>query len=318
MILPKPSGRIKHQALQEFATLMGSGQWQSITRAPSSGRTGQDSLLLVWLNHGSTPHATSAACSNETNLLTRRAITAHRGGMTDVLMVTTTVGMLHRVHGHTTNHRPAVTLSLVLVVGNAGLKQGLLSASSSSNLSNGGTRSAGDDLLGARGELDSGHSGVWVVRHDEGVVARGTSDGAAVTKLLLHAADDGSFGHLTDGHNIADVEAGLLATVDELAGVGSLSGDEQLLLVPVLHRVAEGDLGKGGATGGIVDDISNNALDIPIALSSVEFAVLGGSLAVSAVGLEHAPSSTLTLSPDNAAHDVKKGGKGVACTAAVD
>lgn len=60
-------------------------------------------LLLVGLDLGSTLDATSAAGSNETNLLSRRAVAAHRRRVADVLMVTTTMRMLHGVHGHTTN-----------------------------------------------------------------------------------------------------------------------------------------------------------------------------------------------------------------------
>ena len=59
------------------------------------------SLLVEDL--GSTLEATGAAGSNETNLLAWRRVPPHGGGVTDMLVVTTTVGMLYRVHGHTTD-----------------------------------------------------------------------------------------------------------------------------------------------------------------------------------------------------------------------
>lgn len=62
-------------------------------------------LLLVCLDHGCTAQATSAAGSNETDLLARGCPAGHGGGVTNVLVVTTTVGMLHWVHGHTTHLR---------------------------------------------------------------------------------------------------------------------------------------------------------------------------------------------------------------------
>merc|ERR1719473_702454 len=40
-------------------------------------------------------------------------------------MVTTTVGMLNRVHRHTSDNRPALPLGLELVVSTAGLQQRL-------------------------------------------------------------------------------------------------------------------------------------------------------------------------------------------------
>ena len=50
-----------------------------------------------------------------------------------MLVVTTTVGMVHGVHGHTTHTRPAVALGLVLVVGAAGLQEGLVDAATTSH-----------------------------------------------------------------------------------------------------------------------------------------------------------------------------------------
>lgn len=62
-------------------------------------------LVLVGLDHAGTAQATSAASSNETDLLAGGSIAGHSGGVANVLVVTTTVGMLHGVHGHTTHLR---------------------------------------------------------------------------------------------------------------------------------------------------------------------------------------------------------------------
>lgn len=73
-------------------------------------------------------------------------------------------------------------------------------------LTNDGPVGRGDDLLGARGELDSGLLGLRVVGDDGGVVSRRTSQLASVTGLLLKAADDGSLRHGADGQDVADVQ----------------------------------------------------------------------------------------------------------------
>jgi len=73
---------------------------------------GTDDLFLDL--GGTTAHSTSASSSNETDLLTRRRVSSHGSSVTDVLMVTTTVRVLHGVHGHTAHHGPAVTLALYL------------------------------------------------------------------------------------------------------------------------------------------------------------------------------------------------------------
>ena len=113
-----------------------------------------------------------------------------------MLVVTTTVGMLDGVHGHTTHLRPAVTLDLVLVVSTTSLQHGLVDTSTSGDDANGGPVGRGDDLLGAGGQLDPGPLGVGVVGDHDGVVAGGTGDTATVAGLLLQVGDDGTLGHL--------------------------------------------------------------------------------------------------------------------------
>jgi len=60
-------------------------------------------FLLVGSCLGCTLEATCSPGSNETNLLSRGCIPAYCGGVTNMLMVTTTVRVLYRVHSHTTN-----------------------------------------------------------------------------------------------------------------------------------------------------------------------------------------------------------------------
>lgn len=55
---------------------------------------------------------TSAAGGNETDLATSGHVTSNGRRLTDMLMVTTTVGMFNGIHGHTTDLRPAVALDL--------------------------------------------------------------------------------------------------------------------------------------------------------------------------------------------------------------
>lgn len=47
----------------------------------------------------------------------------------------------------------------------------------------------------------------------------------------------------------------LLAAVDELSGVDTLSSDEELCPLLETVWVTEGNLGQGGTTAGVVDDI---------------------------------------------------------------
>ena len=71
-----------------------------------------------------------------------------------------------------------------------------------------------------------GRAVVGVVADDNGVVAGGAGEDAAVANVVLDVADNGTLGDGAEGEDVADNEGGLAAAVDELARVHSLGGDE--------------------------------------------------------------------------------------------
>merc|ERR1719220_1412454 len=73
-----------------------------------------------------------------------------------MLMVTTTVGILDGVHGHTSDLGPAVSLDSVLVVSSAGLEHGLVATTATSDDADDGPVLGGVELLDAGGQLDPG------------------------------------------------------------------------------------------------------------------------------------------------------------------
>jgi len=93
------------------------------------------------------------------------------------------------------------------------------------------------------------------------VVSRCTSNLASVSSLLLEVAHDGSLGHVADRHNVADGQLGLASTVDELAGVHTLGGDEELLLDLVSVGIPEVGYSQGSSTARVVDDIFYHSLN---------------------------------------------------------
>ena len=232
-------------------------------------------LLLL-----ATSAATGSAGSDETNLLAGRAIATDSAGLAKMLMVTTTVGMVHRVHGHTLHVGPAASFRLVLVVGVTGLEQGLVGTASAGDDADHGAAGGADGLLGTGGELDAGLAVVGVVPDDGRVVPGRACEAAAVAGLLLNVADDGTLGHSADRHDVPDAEGGLLPAEHELSGVEALGSDEELLHDPVLVGVTELDAGERGATAGVVDDFSHNTLHVAVSLGKVEGAELGSTLAV--------------------------------------
>lgn len=119
--------------------------------------------------------------------------------------------------------------------------------------------------------------------------------------MMLDVADDGTLRNRSERQNITDNEIGLLTTVDELAGINTLGGNEELLLVLESEGVAEGDASERSAAAGVVDDLGDDALEVAVALAEVEGAEAGRAFTVVGVGLEHGPGS-LTLCPDHTTH----------------
>lgn len=104
-------------------------------------------LFIVVLLSSSNP--TGSPGGNKTDLATGGGTSLDSRGLTDVLMVTTTVRMLNGVHSNTTNLGPAVTLDLVFVVGTTSLQDGFVDTSTAGNDSNHGAVGRGNNLLNA-------------------------------------------------------------------------------------------------------------------------------------------------------------------------
>lgn len=248
-----------------------------------------------------TTQQTSTAGSNETSLLTGGSVAVDSGSLSDMLMVTTSVGMVDGVHGHTTSLGPSVALDGELMLGARRLEEGLVGTGTTGNNTDHTTGGRVDDLLGTRGKLDTGLAGVLVVTDDSNVVTGRPAERTTVTSLLLNVGNDGTLGHRGEGKDVADVQRGLFAGVDELAGVHALVGNESLGAELVAVRVAEDNLGQGSTTTRVVDDIPNDTASVSVALSIIEGTELGGVLSQPSVGREDG-AGALSLVADNSSH----------------
>lgn len=97
--------------------------------------------LVVLCLSGGTLAETGTPGTDETGLLTGWRRTADGRGVTNVLVVTTTVWVVHRVHGNTTGSWPRVALDAELVVGTTSLEQRLVDTATSSDDADSGTGS---------------------------------------------------------------------------------------------------------------------------------------------------------------------------------
>ena len=113
------------------------------------------SILLLEEKLAASSDGTSSLGGNETALLTAWGVSSGRGGVTNVLMVTTTVRMLDGVHGNTSDSGPVALLGVGLVVGGVGSQERLVSSLTTSANSNHSSAVALDSLSATGRKSDS-------------------------------------------------------------------------------------------------------------------------------------------------------------------
>ena len=144
--------------------------------------------------------------------------------------------------------------------------------------------------------------------NDGGVVSTAASKATTITNLELHVAHDSSLRHLTHRQNVTNANLSLLTAIHGLTGVHTLSSDEQFLINLIVIttrledaesnkkvRVAEGDTSERSTTTGIVDNLSDNSLDVSLALGEVQSTELRNSLAQVSVSHKDSSLGSLTL-----------------------
>jgi hypothetical protein len=245
--------------------------------------------------------STSSSGGDETDLLTVRSVTANGRGVTDVLMVTTTMRMFYRIHSNTTNSGPGVTLSLVLVVSTASLQHGLLHTTTTGNETDHSTAVRADSLLLVGGQLNEGLVVIRVVGNNGGESARSTGHSSTVTSLLFNVANDGTFGEVANRDDVTDAQLSLSANIDELTSVKAFGGNESLSIDLELVGVSELNLSKGSTTARVVNDFLDETLQVTVSLGKIVDSVSSRSLSVFVVALEDG-TSTLSLRSNNTTH----------------
>lgn len=97
------------------------------------------------------------------------------------------------------------------------------------------------------------------------------------------------------------MQVGPLSAIQKLAGVHSLRSDEQFLPSLELVGVSEVYDSQRSPTAGVVDDVFNYPLDVPMSFGEVQRPELGRSLPPLGVGLEDRPG-TFTLCANYTSH----------------
>jgi len=243
-------------------------------------------LILVLSSLLDSTKTSSTAGTDKTNLSSCWSLTATGGWLTNVLMVTSSVGMLYGVLSYTTNLGPAVTLDGVLVVGVSSLEKGLIGTSTSGNNTNLGTDTGRNGLLSSRGKTKTGGSLILIVGYYNSECSRSTSEGTTVTNLSLNVAHDGSLRYRGERKDVSYGKSSLLSAVNVLSRVHTLSGDHKLIVPLEAVGIEELNLGHRSTTTRIVKDLLYNSLDVSVLLGVINGTKLYSSLASAGVCLE--------------------------------
>jgi hypothetical protein len=155
-----------------------------------------------------TSDETGSSGGDETDLLTSGFVSSDGRGMTNMLMVTTTMGMLDGVHSNTSNSGPVVSLGLSLEPGVVSLQERLVSSLAASSDADHSSAVTLDGLSGTGRELDSGLLTLIGVTNDDGGSTGGSGERSSITVLGLTVGNNGTFRKLVDGENISNGERG--------------------------------------------------------------------------------------------------------------
>lgn len=243
-------------------------------------------FIIESLDVSASSNGTSSSGGNKTDLSTRGSISADGGRNTDVLLVTTTEGMVNGIHGNSSNSRPSLSESLHLVINSTSLEDGLINSFTGGDQTNHGSGVTSEGLSGTRGKLDSGLAEIIGVTDDGGRSSGASGQFTLITRGGFDVTDGGTFGDLVDGEDVTGGEGSFMSAVNVLTGVHSFSSQEVSSLESILIGVSEDDLGEGSTTAGIVEDLSDDTLDVTVLLSEIENSESSGGDSVVLVGLE--------------------------------
>jgi len=258
-------------------------------------------LVLILAKLLNSTKASSPSGGNQTNLAARGCRSADSRRTPNVLVVTTTEGMLHGVLRNTTNLGPGVALDRVLVIRTSSLQEGLVQTPSTGNHADLGTDIGWDRLLSTGWEAEACGALVLVMGDDDSEAARSAGEGPPITDPSLDIAYNGTLGNLAQGQDVANVQSGLLTAVDKHAGVHAFGGNHELHITFEFVGVQELDLGHRGTSPRVVEDFLDHAADVTAALGVIDCTELDGSFTCPIVGLEDR-GLTLSLGLDVLSH----------------
>ena len=246
----------------------------------------------------STPDETGSSGGDKTHFLTRRSKSVDCSRFTQVLVVTTTVGMVNGVHSDTGNLRESLSQSLEFVPEDTSLHDRLFISSSTSNDTNSGSAASGDSLSWAWWESDSGSASIFRVPNNSGIGSWASGVRSFVSNRWLNVADDSTFSDSVDWEDIADWDGGFPSAEDVLSRVGPFSSQEILSSMLVSVRISEIDFQQRSSSSWVMDHRPDDSFNISLSFSVVKVTISWRSNSLGFGGSVNASGFTLSLTYD--------------------
>mmetsp|Transcript_44137 Transcript_44137/g.65458 ORF Transcript_44137/g.65458 Transcript_44137/m.65458 type:complete len:304 (+) Transcript_44137:59-970(+) len=249
-------------------------------------------LILILSNLLDSTKASRTTSTNQTNLSTGRTILGNRRGHTNMLMVTTTVRMLHRILGNTTNLGPTVTLDGILVIGTSSLQEGLVGTTTAGNDTNLSTSCTGNRLLSSRRKTQTSRSLIFIVRHQDSKGSTGTSKGTTISRLGFNVTNNGTFWKSLERKHVANGQRCLLSTIHKLSRIHSFRTKHEFVILLVTVRIVELNFCDRCTTTRIVQNFLHDSTDISLFLGIIQSTKFHSTLASTTMRLENAGFTT--------------------------
>ncbi len=194
-----------------------------------------------------------------------------------MLVVTTSVGMVDGVHSDTSDSWESLSESLELVEQGTSLHDWLFVSSSSGNDTDGGSAEAWDGFSGSGWESDSGSASIIGVSNNGGIGSWASGVGSFISNGWFDVADGGTFWNSVDWEYVTSGDCGFSSTEEILSGVGSFGGKEILSVMFVFIWISEIDFQKRATSSWVVEDSSNDTLDVSLSFNKIKISISWGS-----------------------------------------
>ena len=183
----------------------------------------QSDFLWDVFNCFCTSDETSSSGSNKTDFLTSWGKSVNCSWFTQMLVVTTSVGMVDWIHSNTSNLWESLSESLELVEESTSFHDWLFISSSTSNDTDGSSAKAWNGLSGTWWESDSGLGSIIRVSDDGGVGSWTSGISSFVSNCGFNVADGGTFWDSAYWKDVTGWDGGFSSTEQILSWVSSFS-----------------------------------------------------------------------------------------------